>query len=48
MLREFDDDGFVIMTDARSQKVKDMVNNNLKRLIHFSENNLKVFILKKI
>ncbi|KYM94556.1 Pyridoxine/pyridoxamine 5'-phosphate oxidase [Cyphomyrmex costatus] len=25
ILREFDDDGFVIMTDARSQKVKDMV-----------------------
>lgn len=24
VLREFDDDGFVIMTDARSQKVKDM------------------------
>ncbi|XP_011866078.1 PREDICTED: pyridoxine-5'-phosphate oxidase-like [Vollenhovia emeryi] len=24
MLREFDDNGFVIMTDARSQKVKDM------------------------
>ncbi|KAL6263122.1 hypothetical protein P5V15_005924 [Pogonomyrmex californicus] len=24
MLREFDNDGFVIMTDARSQKVKDM------------------------
>ncbi|XP_018404633.1 PREDICTED: pyridoxine/pyridoxamine 5'-phosphate oxidase [Cyphomyrmex costatus] len=24
ILREFDDDGFVIMTDARSQKVKDM------------------------
>jgi len=28
MLREFDDDGFVIMTDARSQKVKDMDYNS--------------------
>ncbi|XP_011693679.1 PREDICTED: pyridoxine-5'-phosphate oxidase isoform X3 [Wasmannia auropunctata] len=27
VLREFDDDGFVIMTDARSQKVKDMDSN---------------------
>lgn len=34
MLREFDDDGFVIMTDARSQKVKDMVNINLEILIY--------------
>lgn len=43
MLREFDDDGFVVMTDARSQKVKDMVNINLKILKHLLEN-LKVLI----
>ncbi|XP_070523703.1 pyridoxine/pyridoxamine 5'-phosphate oxidase isoform X2 [Cardiocondyla obscurior] len=28
MLRQFDDDGFVIMTDARSQKVKDLNSNS--------------------
>lgn len=48
MLREFDDDGFVIMTDARTQKIKDLVNiNNVEILIHLAGNNFKVFILKK-
>jgi len=27
MLQTFDDDGFIIVTDERSQKVKELVNN---------------------